>query len=156
MMTTPIEKISKEVEAFLRGVLEILEEDEITFAVEGDPMEELYVNLTGNLFSLPEERPILNALEHLVQIAVHRKTGVVCAVVLDVNGAVKKRRAELIKFALGAAESVRREHKRIRLNPMPSRERRTIHITLANLPGVKTYSVGEGDERRVVIEPEGA
>lgn len=156
MMTTPIEKISKEVEAFLRGVLEILEEDEITFAVEGDPMEELYVNLTGNLFSLPEERPILNALEHLVQIAVHRKTGIDCAVVLDVNGAVKKRRAELIKFALGAAESVRREHKRIRLNPMPSRERRTIHITLANFPGVKTYSVGEGDERRVVIEPEDA
>ncbi|MCD6495483.1 hypothetical protein J7K60_05440 [Candidatus Bipolaricaulota bacterium] len=155
-MTTPIEKISKEVEAFLRGVLEILEEDEITFAVEGDPMEELYVNLTGNLFSLPEERPILNALEHLVQIAVHRKTGIDCAVVLDVNGAVKKRRAELIKFALGAAESVRREHKRIRLNPMPSRERRTIHITLANFPGVKTYSVGEGDERRVVIEPEDA
>jgi len=70
------------------------------------------------------------------------------------NGAVKKRRAELIKFALGAAESVRKEHKRIRLNPMPARERRTIHITLTNFPGVKTYSVGDGDERRVVIEPE--
>ena len=155
-MTTPIETVSKEVEAFLRGLLDVLEEEEITFAVEGDPMEELYVNLTGNLFSLPEERPILNALEHLVQIAVHRKTGIDCAIVLDVNGAVKKRRAELIKFALGAAESVRREHKRIRLNPMPPRERRTIHITLANFPGVKTYSIGEGDERRVVIEPEDA
>ena len=156
MTTTPIETISKEVESFLRGLLDVLEEEEITFAVEGDPMEELYVNLTGNLFSLPEERPILNALEHLVQIAVHRKVGIDCAVVLDINGAVKKRRAELIKFALGAAESVRREHKRIRLNPMPPRERRTIHITLANFPGVKTYSIGEGDERRVVIEPEDA
>lgn len=153
-MTTPIETVSKEVEAFLRGLLDVLEEEEITFAVEGDPMEELYINLTGNLFSLPEERPILNALEHLVQIAVHRKTGIDCSIVLDVNGAVKKRRAELIKFALGAAESVRREHKRIRLNPMLARERRTIHITLANFPGVKTYSIGEGDERRVVIEPE--
>lgn len=155
-MATPIEKVSKEVEAFLRGLLDVLEEEEIAFAVEGDPMEELYVNLTGNLFSLPEERPILTALEHLVQISVHRKTGIDCSVVLDVNGAVKKRRAELIKFALSAAESVRREHKRIRLNPMPSRERRTIHITLANFPGVKTYSIGEGDERRVVIEPEDA
>ncbi len=156
MTTTAVEKVSREIESFLRELLNVLEEEEVTFAVEGDPMEELYVNLTGNLFSLPEERPILNALEHLVQIAVHRKTGIDCAIVLDVNGAVKKRRAELIKFALGAAESVRREHKRIRLNPMPPRERRTIHITLTNFPGVKTYSIGEGDERRVVIEPEDA
>ena len=151
---TQVELVSREIESFLRKLLEVLEEEEITFAVEGDPMEELYVNLTGNLFSLPEERPILNALEHLLQITVHRKTGIDCAIVLDVNGAVKKRRAELIKFALGAAESVRKEHKRIRLNPMPARERRTIHITLTNFPGVKTYSVGDGDERRVVIEPE--
>jgi spoIIIJ-associated protein len=151
-----VENVSKEIESLLGDLLEILEEEEVTFAIEGDPMEELYVNLTGNLFSLPEERPTLNALEHLVQIAVHRKTGVDCAVILDVNGALKKRRAELIKFALGAAESVRREHKRIRLNPMPPRERRTIHITLTNFPGVKTYSIGEGDERRVVIEPEDA
>ena len=156
MTTTAVEKVSREIESFLRELLNVLEEEEVAFAVEGDPMEEIYVNLTGNLFSLPEERPILNALEHLVQIAVHRKTGIDCAIVLDVNGAVKKRRAELIKFALGAAESVRREHKRVRLNPMPARERRTIHITLTNFPGVKTYSIGEGDERRVVIEPEDA
>jgi predicted RNA-binding protein Jag len=36
---------------------------------------------------------------------------------------------------------------------MPSRERRTIHITLANFPGIKTYSIGQSDVRRVVIEP---
>ena len=153
-MTTPLEQVSKEIETFLRELLGILEEEEIAFVIEGDPLEELYINLTGNLFSLPEERPILNALEHLLQITIQRKTGIDCAIDLDVNGAVKKRRAELIKFALGAAESVRREHKRIRLNPMPARERRTIHITLANFPGVKTYSINDGEERRVVIEPE--
>jgi spoIIIJ-associated protein len=156
LTTQQVEKVSKEIEYLLRELLKILEEEEVAFAIEGDPMEELYVNLTGNLFSLPEERTILNALEHLVQIAVNRKTGIDCAIILDVNGAVKKRRAELIKFALSAAESVRRERKRIRLNPMPPRERRTIHITLTNFPGVKTYSIGDGDERRVVIEPEDA
>jgi len=75
---------------------------------------------------------------------------------MDINGAVKRRRADLIRFALTTAESVRRERKRIRLNPMPAHERRTIHITLANFPGVKTYSVGQGERRRVVIEPDGA
>jgi len=69
---------------------------------------------------------------------------------------VKRRRAELIRFALTKAEEVRRDRKRIRLNPMPAHERRTIHVTLANVPGVQTRSVGEGDERRVLIEPDEA
>ena len=40
------------------------------------------------------------------------------------------------------------------MNPMPAHERRTIHVTLANFAGVKTFSMGEGDGRRVVIEPD--
>jgi spoIIIJ-associated protein len=153
MEPTAMEKASAEIKVYIRELLSVLEE-EATFDIEGDPTEELYVNLNGNLFSLPTERPILTALEHLIRVAVNRKVGIDCAVVLDVDGSVKKRRADLIKFALSSAETVRREHKRIRLNPMPSRERRTIHITLANFPGVKTYSVGQGEERRMVIEPD--
>ena len=88
--------------------------------------------------------------------AVRRKTGEDVEVVFDVNGAVKRRRAELIRFALTKAEEVRRDRKRLRLNAMPSHERRTIHVTLADFPGVRTYSVGDGDERHVMIEPDDA
>jgi len=145
----------KEVEALLHELLSILEED-VALVVETDPQEGIYVNLEGNLFALPEERPALAALEHLVRGAIRRKTGKELEIIIDVNGAVKKRRAELIRSALGKAEDVRRERKSIRLNPMPAHERRTIHVTLANFPGVKTHSSGEGDGRRVVIEPEDA
>ncbi len=145
----------KEVEALLHELLSILEE-EVSLVVETDSQEGIYVNLEGNLFALPEERPALAALEHLVRGAVRRKTGKELEIIIDVNGAVKKRRAELIRSALGKAEDVRRERKSIRLNPMPAHERRTIHVTLANFPGVKTHSSGEGDGRRVVIEPEDA
>ena len=147
--------IQAESEGYLTDLLSILEE-EASFEIEGDPDDEIYINLTGNLFSLPDERPILTSLEHLLRVTIHRKMGKDCAIIIDVNGAVKRRRAELIRFALSTAESVRQEHKRVRLNPMPSRERRTIHITLANFPGIKTYSIGQSDVRRVVIEPEDA
>jgi predicted RNA-binding protein Jag len=146
-----MESIKREIREYLDSLLSILEE-EVSFDIEGDTCEDLYVNLTGSLFSLPEERPILTSLEHLLR----GKTGKECEVVVDVNGGIRQRRAELIRFALSAAESARSEHKRIRLNPMPSHERRTVHITLANFPGVKTYSVDDGDKRRVVIEPDGA
>jgi len=150
-----MESVKAEIRQYLQELLSIMEE-EATFEVEGDSYEDLYVNLTGSLFSLPEERPILTALEHLLRAYLRRKTGRDCEVILDVNGAMKRRRAELMRFALNAAESALREHKRIRLNAMPAHERRTIHLTLANFPGIKTYSIGDGEERRVVIEPDGA
>ena len=103
---------------------------------------------------MPEERSVLTSLEHLVRGFIRRKTNKDVDIILDVNGSVKKRRAELIRFALSKAEEVRRERKRLRLNAMPSHERRTVHVTLANFPGVKTYSIGDGDGRRVVIEPD--
>ena len=145
-------ELKAEVEAYLERLLEILEED-VTFEIEDDA-DGLYVNLVGSMFSLPEERPILTALEHLVRAAMRRKTGKDIELILDANGAVKRRRGELIRFALSTAESVVRERKRVRMNPMPAHERRTIHVTLANFAGVKTFSMGEGDGRRVVIEPD--
>jgi len=148
--------LQREVEDYLRELLTILEED-ATFDVEPTvPDGGLYVNLEGSLFSLPEDRSVLAALELLLRGALRRKTGEDVEVVFDVNGAVKRRRAELIRFALTKAEDVRRERKRLRLNAMPPHERRAIHVTLANVPGVRTYSVGEGDERRVIIEPDDA
>jgi spoIIIJ-associated protein len=147
-----MDEVKTEVEAYLRGIMEILEE-EAAFEVEEEGDDGLYINLSGSLFSLPEERPILTALEHLIRGAIRRKTGKEIEIIVDANGAVKRRRAELIRFALSKAEEVVRESKRIRLNPMPSHERRTIHVTLADFPGVSTSSVGSGENRRVVIEP---
>lgn len=147
-------ELKAEVEAYLSQLLEILEED-VTFEIEEDP-DGLYVNLVGSMFSLPEERPIITALEHLLRAAMRRKTGHDAELILDANGSVKRRRGELIRFALSTAESVVRDRKRVRMNPMPAHERRTIHVTLANFPGVKTYSVGEREGRRVVLEPDDA
>jgi len=141
------------IEAYLQTLLNILGE-EATFEIEEESPEDYYVNLTGSLFSLPEERPILTALQQLMHLHLRRKTGKDYEIIVDVNGAVKRRRGELIRFALSAAESARQERKRIRLNPMPPHERRTIHLTLTNFPGVKTYSIGQGEGRRVVIEPD--
>jgi spoIIIJ-associated protein len=38
---------------------------------------------------------------------------------------------------------------------MPAAERRLIHLALADHPKVRTYSVGQGNKRHVVIEPRG-
>ncbi|RLE39244.1 hypothetical protein DRJ12_00630, partial [Candidatus Acetothermia bacterium] len=62
-----METIKAEIRAYLSELLAIMEE-EASFEIEGDSCEELYVNLTGSLFTLPEERPILSALQHLLRL----------------------------------------------------------------------------------------
>ena len=119
MSMRAMETLKHEVDAYLRKTLELLDE-EATFEIEGDGSEGLYVNFVGSMFSLPEERPILSSLEHLLRGALRRKSGKEVEIVLDANGAVRRRRAELIRFALSKAEEVVLERKRVRLNAMPA------------------------------------
>ncbi|MCY4109465.1 MAG: Jag N-terminal domain-containing protein [Chloroflexi bacterium] len=76
-------------------------------------------------------------------------------VFIDVNGYRKEREDELGELARHTAETVNETHEPITLEAMPAHERRLVHIALADHEGVRTYSVGQGKERRVVIGPEG-
>ena len=76
-------------------------------------------------------------------------------VFIDVNGYRKEREDELGELARRTAETVDETDEPITLEAMPAHERRLVHIALADYEGVRTYSVGQGKERRVVIGPEG-
>lgn len=50
-------------------------------------------------------------------------------------------------------DTVRKTGKPYRLNPMPAKMRRVVHISLKDNPEFESFSEGEGDMRRVVIKP---
>jgi len=52
-----------------------------------------------------------------------------------------------------AAERVQASRQPFRLNPMSSRERRIVHLALKDMTGVRTESIGMGEDRQVVIHP---
>jgi spoIIIJ-associated protein len=74
-------------------------------------------------------------------------------VVVDVDGYRKRREQRAREIAFRAAEQVKRTGDPIILDPMPSFERRSIHLALEGDPDVVTTSIGEEPERRVVVEP---
>ena len=76
-------------------------------------------------------------------------------VVIDVNGYRRAREEELSEIAHQAASDVREHHEPVTLEAMPAHERRMIHLALAGDEDVRTYSIGEGKDRRVVIGPKG-
>ena len=53
------------------------------------------------------------------------------------------------------AEAVRAEGQPRTMEPMNAYERRLVHVALQGEPGVTTYSVGQGSDRRVTVAPAG-
>ena len=74
---------------------------------------------------------------------------------VDVNSYRESRETELGDLARSAADSVRNSDEPVTLESMPAHERRLVHIALSDDDDVRTYSIGEGKERRVVIGPKG-
>jgi spoIIIJ-associated protein len=73
-------------------------------------------------------------------------------IVVDVEGGGDEREQTLIRLADRALDAGRS----IALDPMNSRDRRTIHVTVRDVDGVETMSIGEGRYRQVLVVPEGA
>ncbi len=95
----------------------------------------------------------LAALQYIVRILIGRQVKTWTPVVIDVEGYKQRRYDALRTFARQMAERVKARGAPFTLEPMPPYERRIIHLTLANSPDVMTESVGQDEERKVVIRP---
>jgi spoIIIJ-associated protein len=96
---------------------------------------------------------VLKALEHLAFRALRLETVHHEKIHVDCGGYRALRFEELRMTARVAAERVQTSKQAFRLNPMSSRERRIVHLALKEMPGIRTESVGVGEERQVVIHP---
>ena len=95
----------------------------------------------------------LGALEYVTKLMVVQRLKVWLPLTIDVGGYRKHRRDSLQKLALYLADQVKSRRRAIPMEPMPADERRIIHLALADHPAVATQSIGEGENRKVVILP---
>ena len=93
----------------------------------------------------------LASLEYIVKLIVATRLKAWLPLSVDVAEYKKRRRDSLERLALHLAEQVKSRSCAMTLEPMPAGERRIIHLTLANHPDVTTHSMGEGENRKVVI-----
>jgi spoIIIJ-associated protein len=96
---------------------------------------------------------VLKAFEHLAFRALRLEPAYHEKIHIDCGGYRALRFEELRMTARVAAERVQTSRQPFRLNPMSSRERRIVHLALKGMTGVRTESVGVGEERQVVIHP---
>lgn len=95
----------------------------------------------------------LSALQHLLRILMRKKAQERINFSVDVNGYREDQRQSIIDLAHEVANKVTQEKKSVVLRPMNAYERRIVHVELAKMTDIRTESMGEGEERKVVIKP---
>lgn len=95
----------------------------------------------------------LQSLQHIARILVRKKLSLKANFILDINSYRQEKDNSLVKLAHATADQAIREQRAIVLRPMSAYERRIVHMELSNHEQVKTESIGEGEERKVVVSP---
>ncbi len=93
----------------------------------------------------------MGALEYLVRVITGNRLEQYVNLIVDVDGYRERRTKQLQRLATRLAQQVVRNGRAVSLEPMPSYERRIVHIALRENEDVYTESVGDGDYRKVVI-----
>jgi spoIIIJ-associated protein len=131
----------------------------VTALAAGAPADaagaEVFADLSGRDRELLLERgaELLHAIEHLALRALRLEPPWQDKLLLDSGGYRALRIEELKMTARVAAERVQSSRQPFKLNPMTARERRIVHLALQEFPGVRTESIGMGEQRQVVIHP---
>lgn len=95
----------------------------------------------------------LNALQQLTQLVVNQHSTRFKVVRMNVGDYRERREQSLIHLANRMADQAVSKQRKVKLEPMPSYERKVVHHTLAARIDVDTYSEGSDPYRYLVIEP---
>ena len=119
------------------------------------PTESVVLNIVGDDLGILIGRhgETLSSLQYIVNLMLGHLGHSGSPVMVDAGGYRERRYESLRALALRLAERVRATGRPVEMRPMPARERRVVHLALADSQGVTTESVGEGDERAVSIIP---
>ena len=97
----------------------------------------------------------LDALQYLANLASARKNSKgerdKSRVTLDIEGYRKKREETLRALARRMAQKALRNRRSVMLEPMSAYERRIIHSEIQGIEGVSTNSIGNDNNRKIVI-----
>ena len=150
-------RITEFLQMAIRGMsldlsFEILEGQHLHPDLE-DP--DLLVKFTGPDVDLllANKAELLLALEFLTMEALHMPGEHHSLLCFDSNDYRTLRIEELRLSAVTAAESVKKTRRPFHFNPMSSRERRIIHLSLRNETDIRSESTGSGPFRQVVVLP---
>jgi spoIIIJ-associated protein len=134
---------------------EVISEDSVDNETEPGVVPPVMLDLKGDDLGILIGRrgQTLASFQYIVRLIMAHKLQMLVPVTIDVEGYKKRRYESLTVLAHRLAAQVKSRGVPFTLEPMPPDERRVIHLALANDADITTNSIGEGEDRKVVISP---
>ncbi|WP_066195358.1 MULTISPECIES: RNA-binding cell elongation regulator Jag/EloR [Gracilibacillus] len=145
----PTEKLEKYVQNMVNAFDEKIDvsmhidQNHITFELSGEKIAVL----------IGKRGQTLNAIQYLAQLAMHQYAEKYYTVVVDAEGYRDRRKETLVALAEKNADRAVKTGRTVKLDPMPSYERKIIHTVLQKRSDIETDSQGNEPKRYVVIHP---
>ncbi|MER5306948.1 R3H domain-containing nucleic acid-binding protein [Streptomyces sp. NPDC002773] len=140
---------------YLEGLLDIADLDgDIDMDVEADRAAVSIISDSDRELQklVGRDGEVLEALQELTRLAVHRETGDRSRLMLDIAGFRAQKRTELAELGAKAAIEVKSTGQPVKLDPMTPFERKVVHDAIA-AAGLRSESEGEEPQRFVVVLP---
>ncbi|MDD5603767.1 MAG: protein jag [Eubacteriales bacterium] len=136
---------------FLLGILERMSVDAAIDVTEDEESVMFSISGADAGIIIGRRGETLDSLQYLTGLVVNREGDSFKRVLIDIENYRKKREETLIRLADRLADRVVSGRKSITLEPMNPYERRIIHASLQKNEKIRTYSIGEEPNRKVVI-----
>ena len=152
----PVEDGEPAAERARRLLSGLLSRMQIASPVSIDETEEMIVlNIQGDGSGLliGKRGQNLDALQYILNKAIHRSANGHKMIVIDTEGYRKRREEALVALALRAGERVQKTKKPVTVGHMNAHDRRIVHMAVQNNENLITKSRGEGEYRKILILP---
>ena len=146
------EKIKNALEKFLNEFLGAISEN-IEYTISKQDEQYLFIEINGkNSTKLIGYRgEALKALQLILKNVAANAINSPVKIIVDIENYRNKRKNTLEELAVKIEKTVTKSGKKVTLEPMSPYERKVIHTKLQDSQTVRTYSIGEDSNRRVVI-----
>ena len=146
------EKTKVALEEFLNEFLGAISEN-IQYMISEQDDQYLLVEINGKDATklIGYRGEALNALQLILTNVAANAINSSVKIIVDIENYRNKRKNTLEELAVKIEKTVTKSGKKVTLEPMSPYERKIIHTKLQDSPTVRTYSIGEDLNRRVVI-----
>jgi len=150
--------LKQKASSFAKKLLKLLSFEDFKLKVTTDADQVVNINIEAS----PEDSGMIigyhgetiSSLQLIMSLIINKDLDQWCRISVNINDYRERREESLIEMAKNTAQRVNQDGEETVMPPMNSFDRRIVHLALAGKKGIKTESVGEGKERRLVVYPQ--
>ena len=147
------EAAAEKARQLLSGLLSRMQIESPVTVEETEEMILLNIQGDGSGLLIGKRGQNLDALQYILNKAIHHSANGHKMIVIDTEGYRKRREEALVALALRIGEKVKKTKKPVTVGHMNAHDRRIIHLAVQNDENLATRSRGEGEYRKILILP---